>query len=112
MKGVNGCPYCGGEVEVVKLTKKKRERGEIYRIECRKCRKLVARGVKFEIESKEEGAVRIKQYKAFIKDKTCVCDVGMKRNNKAAIRKDGKKGILFGCLTRCHDDDFSWSYYL
>ena len=69
MKNILPCPYCGGEVEVVKLVKRstdKDKRFQPYRIECLHCRKLVARGDKFPDESKSDGALRIKQYEEFI----------------------------------------------
>ena len=70
MIGVKPCPYCGGEVEVVKLVKNERERKERlpqpYRIECRHCHRLVARGRKFEIETVFEGEQRLKDYDAFM----------------------------------------------
>lgn len=62
MQNVEPCPYCGGEIEIVKLIKKKEEKFQPYRIECRKCRRLVARGTKFEIETKEQGQKRIDDY--------------------------------------------------
>ena len=62
MKNITPCPYCGGEVEVVKLIPKKTEKGDVYRIECRKCRMTVARGRKFEKENEYQGKKRIKEY--------------------------------------------------
>lgn len=73
MKGVKPCPYCGGEVEVVKLIKtaeeKKEKKPQPYRIECRQCRALVARGQKFPIETVFEGKKRIKDYNEYISNK-------------------------------------------
>ena len=66
MDGVLGCPYCGGEVEVIKLVKKKDEKKTPYRIECRKCRELVARGFGFAIESKEKQKQRIRDYEKYM----------------------------------------------
>jgi len=67
MQNVSPCPYCGGEVEVVKLIPVLHDRtDDVYRIECKRCRRLVARGLKFEIESKEQGQKRIEEYKAEI----------------------------------------------
>ena len=67
MQNVNPCPYCGGEVEIVKLIPKLHDKtDEVYRIECKRCRRLVARGVKFPTETDEEGNERIQQYKAEI----------------------------------------------
>ena len=68
MIGVRPCP-CGGEVEVVKLNKKKGETKDMYRISCRHCGRTVARGFKFEGETDEEGMERIKDYEAFIAHK-------------------------------------------
>lgn len=62
MQNVKPCPYCGGEVEIVKLIKKSMERTQPYRIECKKCRKLVARGTKFDCETEKEGKARIEDY--------------------------------------------------
>ena len=67
MLNVNPCPYCGGEVEVVRLANKGRER--MYRIQCYKCHALVARGKKFEKETTEQGEERIKQYEAVMENK-------------------------------------------
>lgn len=73
MTGVRPCPYCGGEVEMVKLVKNAKEiaenRPQPYRIECRKCRALVARGQGFPIESMIEIRERIKQYNEHIENK-------------------------------------------
>lgn len=66
MKGIRPCPYCGGEVEVVKLAHKKDEPNDVYRIECLSCRALVPRGLGFNGESKKEIKERIKQYNDFI----------------------------------------------
>ena len=65
MKNIKPCPYCGGEVEVVKLKNDKKKRPQ-YRIECRNCRQLVAKGLKFEKETDQEGKERIKQYEEVI----------------------------------------------
>lgn len=69
MEGVRPCPYCGGEVEVVKLDKKKGEKQNPYRIECRKCRALVVRGYGFPIESSIEQEQRIRDYEDYINRK-------------------------------------------
>lgn len=82
MKGVNGCPRCGGEVEVTrvkdKITEiKKKVNGKMttkhihekqYRLQCKHCGYTVGRGVKFPEETDKQGAERIKQYEAFIED--------------------------------------------
>ena len=66
MTGVRPCPYCGGEVEVVKLIPKLQDKtDEVYRIECKRCRMLVVRGIKFENETEKEGKERIQQYKDY-----------------------------------------------
>lgn len=66
MLGVRPCPYCNGEVEVVKLIPMLQDKTEeVYRIECKKCRRLVARGIKFPDETDAEGAERILQYKNY-----------------------------------------------
>ena len=67
MKGINPCPYCRGEVEMIKLCPKPKEKPPIYRIECRKCRALVARGTGFPNEPKSLEIERIRQYEAIIK---------------------------------------------
>ena len=64
MKGILGCPYCGGEVEMVRLADSKRTGKRLFRIECRKCRALVARGTKFENETEKDAKERIEQYDA------------------------------------------------
>ena len=70
MEGVRPCPYCGGEVEVIKLGKNEDERRQNkpqpYRIQCYRCHAVVARGQKFPIESVSEGEERIRQYDEFI----------------------------------------------
>lgn len=71
MQGIKPCPYCGGEVEVIKLRRNKTDilEGDIFRIECLSCRALVARGQKFPIENKADGKERIEQYYEAVKDK-------------------------------------------
>ena len=78
MQNVRPCPYCGGEVEVVRIQDKityiekmvngekvkEKKADKQYRIECKKCKKLVAKGTKFECETDAEGAQRIKDYEA------------------------------------------------
>lgn len=63
MKNIRPCPYCGGEVEVVKLGKKKNETRQPYRIQCMRCKQLVARGEGFPIETLSETKDRINDYK-------------------------------------------------
>ena len=65
MEGIKPCPYCGGEIEMVKLIRDpKKDKNDVYRIECRKCRKLVAHGQWFPIETPGEGIQRIRDYQA------------------------------------------------
>lgn len=72
MLGVKPCPYCGGEIEMVKLVMNEKEKTEKkpqpYRIECRSCRALVARGQGFPIESESEVKERIDQYDKYIEN--------------------------------------------
>lgn len=72
MEGVRPCPYCGGEVEVIKLSKNADERQQKkpqpYRIQCYRCHAVVARGQGFPIESKSEANERIEQYNKYIED--------------------------------------------
>ena len=67
MRGINPCPYCQGEVEVIKLNKKKPNEKALYRIECLHCRRLVARGTGFEIETSIKAMERIEQYENVMK---------------------------------------------
>ena len=89
MEGVRPCPYCGGEVEVIRIkdkpveyfaeekdknTGKKKKVKKIryekqYRIYCIHCKHTVAAGLKFECETDKEGAERIAQYDAYITEK-------------------------------------------
>ena len=62
MKNIKPCPYCGAEVEVVRMPDRGLEK--TYRIQCKRCHALVARGLTFENESKEDGLERIRQYEA------------------------------------------------
>ena len=66
MKDIRPCPYCGGEVEVVKLIPKVKG-DEWYRIQCMRCKRTVAKGLKFDCETVDEGKERIRQYKEYIK---------------------------------------------
>ena len=68
MKNILPCPYCGGEVEVVKLPLKKTETEYKYRLSCFRCKMAVARGVKFEKETLADGLKRIKQYEQEIEN--------------------------------------------
>ena len=64
MRDVLPCPYCGGEVEVVRLRDKVegKLRTKIYRIQCMQCKAVVPFGTKFPDESDEDGEKRIQQY--------------------------------------------------
>ena len=93
MENVKPCPYCHGEVEVVKLVKKKEEKLQPYRIECRHCHRLVARGQGFPIETLTEAQERIKDYEAFMRrvwspmssTKIRQSDNAKKRDRRAAL---------------------------
>ena len=60
MLNILPCPYCGGEVEVVRLANKGKQKQ--YRIQCMKCHALTAKGTKFEKETEDQGLLRISQY--------------------------------------------------
>jgi len=62
MKNIRPCPYCGSEVEMVKLIQKPKEKKQPYRIQCTRCKQLVARGDKFPIETISEAEERIADY--------------------------------------------------
>ena len=97
MEGVRPCPYCGGEVEVIKLRKnedeKKQKKPQPYRIQCYRCHAVVARGQKFPIESVSEGEERIRQYDEYMarvwnpkhSDKIQQTDSAKKRDRHAAL---------------------------
>ena len=68
MQGVKPCP-CGGEVEVIKLNRKPTDEEQYYRIECKRCHALVARGIHFPKESYEDGMERIRQYEALMEER-------------------------------------------
>ncbi len=80
MQGIKPCPYCGGEVEVVKLVKKPGEKEQPYRIECRMCRSLVSRGRKFPVETVADGEERIRNYDVFMTDRFAPSGWGHKKN--------------------------------
>ena len=81
MQNVKPCPYCGGEIEMVKLIRNKNDKHDVYRIECRKCRKLVARGEWFPIETPGEGLERIRDYKKYIENKLAPSGWGHKQTH-------------------------------
>ena len=89
MIGVRPCPYCGGEVEVIKLAKTKKDKKQPYRIECRKCRALVARGEGFPIETPAEAELRIKQYKKIIEKQ--MAPTGIKRTRPSKFSNDTRE---------------------
>ena len=66
MKNVRPCPYCGGEVEVVRMADRPKTKEKTYRIECRHCHALVARGYGFPIETISEAEERIRDYERVI----------------------------------------------
>lgn len=67
MIGVKGCPYCGGEVEVIRLNKKKTDEFQPYRVECKKCHRVAARSEGgFPIESSLDMKERIQDYERYM----------------------------------------------
>ena len=54
MKDVRPCPYCGSEVEVVRVKDDPKTGKRRFRIECRHCRALVANGIGFPNETLKE----------------------------------------------------------
>ena len=62
MKNIKPCPYCGGEVEVIRLADDKETKKRMYRIECWGCRRTVGRGLGFPNESENAAKERILQY--------------------------------------------------
>ena len=66
MENIRPCPYCGGEVEVVKLIKRENETQQPYRIQCYRCHATVARGIGYSGETPTEAKERIRQYEAEI----------------------------------------------
>ena len=80
MEGLKPCPYCGGEVDMVKLVKYHGEADIPYRISCKNCRMLVARGFKFDKESKRDGDERIKQYNDILKERMKPITLDRKNN--------------------------------
>jgi len=66
MKGIKPCPYCGGEVEVIRLANDKKTGNKMYRLECWGCRKVVGRGTKFPGENDEDAKMRIRQYETVL----------------------------------------------
>ena len=62
MKGLRPCPYCGGEVEIVKLNKKKGKPYPLYRLQCHQCKRVAIGNGGFPRESLIEAEERINQY--------------------------------------------------
>lgn len=90
MKDIRPCPYCGGEVEVVKLKNDSKKRPQ-YRIECLKCRKLVAKGTKFDKETDLEGKKRIQQYEEVIDKRMSPVFMQRIRQSDAAKKLDRQR---------------------
>ena len=84
MKNVRPCPYCGGEVEVVRMPDKK-DKSKNYRIECMQCRRL-AYGIKFEIESEYEGKERIKEYEEVLNKRLSIGSSKIQQSENAKRR--------------------------
>jgi uncharacterized Zn finger protein len=103
MKELNPCPYCGGNVEVIKLVKREKEKKAPYRIECKKCHALVARGFKFEKESEEKGKERIKQYNDNIEEKMKVIPKG-----QAILSAAGKRYNILGAKAVMMSPEDMW----
>ena len=95
MQGIRPCPYCGGEVEVVKLNKKRGEKKDFYRIECRSCRKLVVRGIGFPIETPKEAEERIKQYEKFVNERYYPGRSTRIKQSKVARQRDNQSKRYF-----------------
>ena len=104
MEGVRGCPYCHGEVEVVKLIKKKEEKLQPYRIECRHCHRLVARGQGFPIETITEAQERIKDYEAYMARVWSPMHSSKIRQSDVARKRD--RAIRFGSRRSMDDEAF------
>ena len=88
MLNINPCPYCGGEVEVVRLNRKKETDEPKYRLSCNHCHALVACGLKFEKETDEEGRERIKQYEAVTAKRMSPINAGIWKQSTAAKERD------------------------
>ena len=67
MEGIKPCPYCGGELEMVKLNKKHKSDPDMFRIECYRCHRLVARGQGFPNETLTDAEERIRDYHEYMK---------------------------------------------
>lgn len=62
MQGIRPCPYCGREVEVIRLANDKKTGKKQYRIECKGCHRVVGKGLGFPADTVEEAKERIRQY--------------------------------------------------
>lgn len=85
MKGVLPCPYCGGEIEMVRLADVKGVR--TFRIQCMHCHALVAKGQGFPDEPKKDVKKRIEDYDKYIEDYYRVTPNKI-RQTKAAKQRD------------------------
>lgn len=95
MKGIRPCPYCGGEVEVIRLADDKETGKRTYRIECRNCRKLVARGRKFKDETEAEGKERIKDYERVQAERFAIPEHSERfTQSRSAIMRDRKAAMM------------------
>ena len=66
MEGIRPCPYCHGEVEVIKLNKLKENDQPVFRIQCRRRKALVVKGRRYPVETVDEGEERIRQYEEIV----------------------------------------------
>lgn len=64
MEGVRPCPYCKGEVEVIRMPDLDKQK--TYRISCKRCGALVVRGQGFPIETLSDAEDRINDYERFM----------------------------------------------
>ena len=69
MQNIRPCPYCGGQIEMVKLNKRPGDKQDAYRIECKRCGALVVRGIGFAGETITEAEERIADYNKEMKKK-------------------------------------------
>lgn len=93
MQNVKPCPYCGGEVEVIKLIRKKNEKTQPYRIECLRCRRLVARGQGFPIESYTDAQQRLKEYDEYIQETWYPNRCNRIEQSDDAVRRDYEMAV-------------------
>lgn len=62
MEGLKPCPYCGGEVELVKLNKKPGKPHFNYRIQCHRCKQTAIGNGGFPKETNMDAMERVQQY--------------------------------------------------